>query len=121
MDIVISNKSDIPIPEQLYEQISSQIAVGKLPQGYPMPSVRTLAKELGISIMTVQKAYEMLEAKDFIYTKAGKGSFVRSYTKAKLDDKREQLALEKLKENIPYYKSLNVSLDELIEMIKRAY
>ncbi len=121
MDIVISSKSDKPISLQLYEQISSQIAVGDLYPGYSLPSVRSLARELGIGIVTVQRAYEMLEAEQFIYSKQGKGSFVCQFDNKELDETKKRLAAKKLKENIPYYKNLGISLEQLTQLLKREY
>lgn len=121
MDIIISSKSGKPIYEQIYEQISSQIINRTLPPGYSLPPIRTLAKELGIGIITVKKAYELLESNGFSYSHVGKGSFVCPHTKNKLESKKLDLALEKLREDIPYYKSLNITLDEFMEILKREY
>lgn len=88
MKLVILNKSEKPIYEQLYEQISSQIMNGELPANYCLPSIRALAAELGISIITVKKALEMLEFNEFIYTRAGKGCFVSDHAPKRLEDKK---------------------------------
>ena len=89
--------------------------------GYTLPPVRTLAKELGVGIVTVKKAYELLETSGLIYSHVGRGSFVWPYSKRKLESKKTNLVLEKLREDIPYYKSLNVTLEELIELLKQEY
>lgn len=77
MDIIISNSSGIPIYEQIEEQIKSQIITGDLLEGDALPSMRVLAKELKISIITTKRAYEDLERDGFIYSIAGKGCFVK--------------------------------------------
>lgn len=77
MDIIISNSSGVPIYEQIKEQIKSQIITGSLLEGDALPSMRVLAKELKISIITTKRAYEDLERDGFIYTVAGKGCFVK--------------------------------------------
>ena len=77
MDIIISNSSGVPIYEQIEEQIKSQIMAGVLAEGDALPSMRVLAKELKISIITTKRAYEDLERDGFIESITGKGSFVK--------------------------------------------
>ena len=76
MDIIISNSSGQPIYEQICRQIKGAIATGKLLPGEPLPSIRSLARDLRISVITTKRAYEELERDGFIQTVAGKGSFV---------------------------------------------
>ena len=78
MDIIISNTSGVPIYEQIEEQIKSQIITGALTAGEALPSMRVLAKELKISIITTKRAYEDLERDGFIESVTGKGSFVKA-------------------------------------------
>ena len=78
MDIIISNTSGVPIYEQIEEQIKSQIMTGALTAGEALPSMRVLAKELKISIITTKRAYEDLERDGFIESVTGKGSFVKA-------------------------------------------
>ena len=82
MDIIISNASGKPIYEQITVQIKSQILSGALTAGDALPSMRTLAKELRISVITTKRAYEDLERDGFIETVAGKGSFVAALQQA---------------------------------------
>ena len=77
MDIIISNSSGVPIYEQIEEQIKGQIMAGQLAEGVALPSMRVLAKELKISIITTKRAYEDLERDGFIESITGKGSFVK--------------------------------------------
>ena len=76
MDIIISNTGGQPIYEQICRQIKGAIAAGKLKPGEPLPSIRALARDLRISVITTKRAYEELERDGFICTQAGKGSFV---------------------------------------------
>ncbi len=76
MDIIISNSSGAPIYEQICRQVKGAVAAGKLKGGDPLPSIRALARDLRISVITTKRAYEELEREGFICTVAGKGSFV---------------------------------------------
>ena len=76
MDIVISNASDRPIYEQIYAQIKASIISGAIPEGEMLPSIRALAKDLRISVITTKRAYDELERGGYIYTVSGKGCFV---------------------------------------------
>ncbi len=76
LDIIISNTGEQPIYEQIYTQIRKLIIAGRLKEGDLLPSIRGLAKDLRISVITTKRAYEELEREGFIYTVTGKGSFV---------------------------------------------
>ena len=76
MHLTISNQSDKPIYEQIVQQIKGAILSGELSEGDALPSLRLLAKELRISVITTKRAYEELEREGFLYTLTGKGSFV---------------------------------------------
>ena len=76
MTIFIDNKSGLPIYEQIYTQLKSQIISGALGEDELLPSIRSLAKDLRISVITTKRAYDELEREGFIYTVAGKGCFV---------------------------------------------
>ena len=121
MDIIISNTSSVPIYEQITAQIKKNIINGNLREGEALPSMRTLAKELKISVITTKRAYEELESAGFIVTVMGKGSFV---AKKNLELIKE----EQLKQIEQYIKcaveqaQLNaISLEELIEIVKILY
>ncbi|MEI6100602.1 MAG: GntR family transcriptional regulator [Eubacteriales bacterium] len=121
MNIVFSNSSDKPIYQQIYEQISAQIIKGELARDYCLPPIRTVAKELRISVITVKKAWEELERQGFIYTMVGRGCFVSPKQQGELDIKRTDLASERLKKDIAYYKELGLSEADLIKLVKRHY
>ena len=76
MLIFINNQNGVPIYDQIYQQIKAQIINGELREDEPLPSIRSLAKELHISVITTKRAYEELEKDGFIYTAPGRGSFV---------------------------------------------
>ncbi|MCI9469164.1 MAG: GntR family transcriptional regulator [Oscillospiraceae bacterium] len=76
MNILIDNRSGTPIYDQIYTQVKQQIISGELTEDEALPSIRSLAKDLRISVITTKRAYEELERDGFIYTVAGKGSFV---------------------------------------------
>ncbi len=76
MNLIIDNRSGTAIYDQIYSQIKSQIISGELQTDEPLPSIRGLAKDLRISVITTKRAYDELERERFIYTVAGKGSFV---------------------------------------------
>ena len=76
MELYISNSSGVPIYAQITDQIRSKVLTGELKEGDALPSIRSLAKELRISVITTKRAYEDLEQAGFIHTVPGKGSFV---------------------------------------------
>ncbi len=76
MTILINNHSGVPIYDQIFTQVKNQIISGTLPEGEALPSIRALAKDLRISVITTKRAYDELESAGFIYTLPGKGSFV---------------------------------------------
>lgn len=121
MNIVISNTSEKPIYQQLFEQISAQILKGELEKGYSLPPIRQAAKELQISIITVKKAWEELERSGLIYTVAGKGCFVAELS---FDDKlhiRNEMIMKQMVEDTSYYKSFGLTIEEVIELMKKIY
>ncbi len=121
MDIIISNSSGVPIYEQIEEQIKSQIMAGVLMEGEALPSMRVLAKELKISIITTKRAYEDLERDGFIESVTGKGSFVK---KINNDMVKESLmfAIQELLETAVDKAVLGrISVEELQEMIRLLY
>ena len=78
MRIIISNQSELPIYAQIKEQLKEQILNGQIPEGSTLPSIRQLAKEVGVSVITTTRAYSDLEAEGFIATMQGTGSVVLS-------------------------------------------
>jgi len=121
MNLVISSTAEEPIYRQIIEQISGQILRGELPKDFCLPPIRTVAKELRISVITIKRAWEELENAGFIYTIAGKGCFVAPLPSHELSGKRDELAIEKVKKDLAYYQSLGLSLAEIIELIQQNF
>ncbi len=121
MDILISNSSSHPIYEQIARQIKNLIISGELKEGDALPSMRLLAKELRISVITTKRAYEELERDGFIVTMTGKGSFVAA---ANIDFiKEEQLRTieEYLQKAVSAANLSGVTLNELVEILTLIY
>ncbi len=121
MNIIIRNSSDQPIYEQISSQIRAKIISGGLSEGDALPSMRLLAKELRISVITTKRAYEELERDGFIYSVVGKGSFVAGKN---LDFIKEETLkkIESLMREIAELSSgCGLSLDELLEMLRLVY
>lgn len=121
VNIVISNSSNIPIYLQIVNQIKSQILSGKLKEMEPLPSIRSLAKELEISVITTKRAYDELEKEGLIVTVAGKGSYVAPINKEILKENKMKIIESKLNEAIAEARLIGMSLDELIEILKLLY
>lgn len=121
MDITILNQSDRPIYQQIYEQVSAQIMKGQLEQGACLPPIRTVARELRVSVITVKKAWEELERGGFIYAVVGKGCFVAPLNHGEREEKRLTLAAERLQRELPYYRELGLSLEELVRLVEKYY
>ena len=116
MEIYISNSSNQPIYEQIYTQIKNHIIAGKLSEGDPLPSIRGLAKDLRISVITTKRAYDELEQDGFIYTIAAKGCFVAGRDVELIREDNLKKIEEHMLEIERLAASCNVTNDELIEM-----
>ena len=121
LDIIISNSSSIALYEQIENQIKTQILNGSLKAGDPLPSIRNLAKELKVSIITSKRAYEELEKEGFIQTVVGKGTFVSGANSERLKEAAISEMENKLEEIIISAKALGLSLDECIEIFKSIF
>lgn len=121
MNIIITNSSEQPIYEQITSQIKELIIRGELNEAELLPSIRSLAKELKISVITTKRAYEELERDGFIATVPGKGSYVAAQNKELLKETRIRIVEEKLIEAVNAAKSIGLSLDELKEMLRLFY
>ncbi|WP_446898973.1 GntR family transcriptional regulator [Clostridium sp. LBM24168] len=121
MNILISNISKDPIYEQITKQIKDSIINGNLSEGELLPSIRNLARELKISVITTKRAYEELEKEGFIETVPGKGSYVSSQNKDLLKEKKIKSIEDKLIEAIEDSKILGLKKEQLKEMIDILY
>jgi len=117
MRIIIANSSPDPIYEQIARQIKNQIINGTLQEGEPLPSIRKLALDLQISVITTKRAYEELEKEGFIDTVGGKGCFVAMQNRELLREKKMKLVEEKLSQAVEEAKTLGISLEELENML----
>jgi GntR family transcriptional regulator len=120
-NIIITNSNDKPIYFQIKTQIKEQILHGELIEKESLPSIRKLAKELQISVITIKKAYEELEREGFIETFPGKGSFVAAQNKELLKEKQLKVIEDQLTKVINDSKAFNIRLDELIEILTLLY
>ena len=121
LNINISNTSTIPLYEQIQTQIKSQILNGSLQAGDGLPSIRNLAKELKVSIITTKRAYEELEKDGFIETVIGKGTFVSNQNTERLKEITLYNLENKLEEIIKQAKSAGITLEEGLEIFKSIY
>ena len=121
MDIIISNSSGKPIYEQIADQVKEQIMAGALAAGDALPSMRLLAKELRISVITTKRAYEELERDGFLENVPGKGCFVAPQNRELLREAQRRRVEEKLTQAIEEARRGAVSLEELKEMLTELY
>lgn len=118
MNIVVSNTSGIPIYEQIAKAIKNDILSGDLKENSALPSIRRLASELRVSVITTKRAYEELERDGFIYTLPGKGSYVAEQNKELLMEEKLREIEEKLGEAIDIANSIGLNFEELVGMLK---
>lgn len=121
MDILISNNTDQPIYEQIREQIKLQIINGVLREGDALPSMRLLAKDLRISIITTKRAYEELEREGFIESYTGRGSFVKSVNRNMVREKIASEIGELFEKAVEKAVAADIPYDEMQEMLKLYY
>lgn len=121
MDISISNTSEMPIYEQIYNQIKTQIMQGRLLEGEALPSIRSLAKDLRISVITTKRAYDELEKDGFIYTVLGKGCFVSKRNVELIREAHLKEIEEFMKKIIDLASVIDLTKEEIIEMFNILY
>lgn len=121
MNIIIRNTGEAPIYEQIVTQIKNEIITGELKEGEALPSIRLLAKELRISVITTKRAYEELEREGFIVTMSGKGSFVASKNLEIVREEQRKTMERCLNEAITAARSAGVSRSELMELLVLLY
>ncbi|MBN2047465.1 MAG: GntR family transcriptional regulator [Anaerolineaceae bacterium] len=118
MFIVISYTNPEPIFRQIIEQIKTAIALGELPAGEKLPSIRELSAELKVSVITIKRAYSELESEGLIYTRPGLGSFVADLNTESLKNQKLDEMRSDLRKMLRGAKSYGISLDEMIELMK---
>lgn len=121
MDIIISNSSGKPIYEQITGQMKNMIINGELKPGQSLPSMRLLAKELRISVITTKRAYEDLERDGFITTLVGKGSFVSETNTEFVKEEQLRIIEECLQKATDNAKMSGIRLEELHEILDMVY
>lgn len=117
MDIWIDNRSTQPIYDQVFSQIKNHILSGELSADEPLPSIRSLAKDLRISVVTTKRAYEELEKEGLIYTVAAKGSFVAERSSALLREESLRKIEEHLGEIVRLSALCGLRREEVLDML----
>lgn len=121
MEIIISNNVNKPIYEQITTQIKAMIMSGELQAGDALPSMRSLAKSIHVSVITVQKAYEDLQRDGFIETTVGRGSFVSARNKEFYQEEQQRIAEEHLQAAANIGRVSNIPLSKLMELLTMFY
>ena len=121
MEIIISNNANKPIYEQITSQIKSMIMSGELKPGEAIPSMRSLAKSIHVSVITVHKAYEDLQRDGFIETGVGRGSFVSAQNKEFYLEEQQRRAEEHLQEAADIGRTNGIPVEKLMELLKIFY
>lgn len=121
MDITMSNSSAVPLYEQITSQIKKLILEDSLKQEEILPSIRNMAKELKVSIITVKHAYEALEAEGFIQTIPGKGTYVSGVSLERLKEARMSQIEEELEKVVVSAKTIGMTLEDLKERLEMIY
>lgn len=117
MNIFIDNKSGIPIYDQIYKQIKQMIVSGELKEDDMLPSIRNLAKDLGISVITTKRAYEELEREGFIYTVAAKGCFVAAKNIELIREETLKHIEEHMQEIVQLSRACRLTKKDIIDML----
>lgn len=121
MKILISNTSDLPLYQQIKEQLKDSILREELRAGDLLPSIRAFANDLKVSVLTIRRVYDELEAEGFITSQVGIGTFVSAGNAELLRDSRRRVVEQKMQDMIQAAKSLNISREELNAMMDILY
>lgn len=121
LNLIISNSSGKPIYEQITSQIKNSILGGELQEGQMLPSMRALARDLRISVITTKRAYEDLERDGFVVTVAGKGCFVAPKNLELMKEEQRKKIEALLEQAVSQAKTASVELEELTEMLRILY
>ena len=121
MKILISNTSDSPLYQQIKDQIKEAILQEELVEGDSLPSIRTFANDLKVSVLTIRRVYDELEEEGFIVSQVGIGTFVSTSNIELLRDSKRRLVEEKMQDMLQAAKSLHISKEELNAMMDILY
>lgn len=112
---------DTPIYKQVFDGIAAQILCGSLPGGTCLPPIRTIAAQLGISVITIKRAWEELERSGLITTNVGRGCFVAQLTEQKRNEMRMEIAQAEVKKLMPLFRLLGLTAEDAVFIIKKEY
>ena len=118
MNLILNNQSSAPIYEQIYTQLKNLILSGELPEDTALPSIRALAKDLRISVITTKRAYEELERDGLIYTLAGKGSFVAARNQELLREEHLREIEQHFRAALQLAPACGLTVEALCEMLR---
>ena len=121
MKIVISNTSENPLYQQIKDQIKDAILREELVEGDALPSIRSFANDLKVSVLTIRRVYDELEKEGFITSQVGIGTFVSTSNIELLRESKRRLVEKKMLDMIQTAKSLNISIEELNAMMEILY
>lgn len=121
MQIIITNTSEKPIYEQIYDAIKESILTGELVGNEMLPSIRTLAKDLRISNITTKRAYEELVRDGYVEAQSSKGYFVKTISKNYIKEEILTKIEEKMLDIIKLSNAYNISKEEIFEMFNNIY
>jgi GntR family transcriptional regulator len=119
--VILSVESNLPIYEQIYNQIVAQILQGDLKAHDMLPSIRAAAKELGVSVITINRTWDDLERDGYIYTTPGKGTFVNQLNPKQIHDKRILILKDKLVTDLVYYKNLGIKKEDIAKIVEEVF
>ncbi len=121
LNLIISNNSDVPIYQQIKNEIINSIEDEQLKENEILPSIRNLAKDLRISVLTVKKAYDELEQEAYIKTVQGKGTFVTPRSKELIREKQISLIEGHIEQIVNIAKISDISKKEIIDLFNYMY
>lgn len=121
MKIIISNTADSPLYQQIKDQVKDAILKGDLVEGDSLPSIRAFANDLKVSVLTIRRVYDELEQEGFVSSQVGIGTFVSVSNIELLRDTKRRIVEQKMQDMIQTAKSLNITKEELNEMMNILY
>lgn len=121
MRLSVNPNDKTPIYRQLYDQIAAEVLSGLLKPGDPLPPIRTVSRELGVSMITVRSAWDALERDGFLVTRTGSGCFVAPISETIRQNKVNEKLSASIDETVSAAKALGISDSELCQMIKERY
>ncbi|MBZ9685614.1 GntR family transcriptional regulator [Clostridium estertheticum] len=121
MKILISNISNIPLYQQIKDQLKDIIFKGEMSEGDPLPSIRNFANDLKVSVLTIRRVYNELEQEGFITSQVGIGTFISAGNLELLRDSKRRIVEQKMQDLIQTAKTLKISKEELNAMMNILY